>query len=55
MPWRRPPPATAANTVGGVEIPTMHGLRVSFPIATAVMAVGLLPALFLPRQRPASG
>ena len=32
----------------------MHGFRVSFVIATGAVAVGLLMALFLPRQRPAS-
>ncbi|MBC9724062.1 MFS transporter [Streptomyces sp. TRM68367] len=46
--------AATANTVGGVEIPTMHGFRVSFVIATAAVAVGLLLALFLPNQRPAA-
>ncbi|RSM61938.1 MFS transporter [Kibdelosporangium aridum] len=37
-----------ANDVHGVAIPTMHGFRVSFLIATGAMAVGLLTALFLP-------
>ncbi|MFI7410056.1 MFS transporter [Streptomyces sp. NPDC049627] len=46
--------ANTANDVGGVEIPTMHGFRVSFLIATAAVAVGLLLALFLPKQRPAA-
>lgn len=46
--------ANTANNVGGVEIPTMHGFRVSFLIATAAVAVGLLLALFLPKQRPAA-
>ncbi|NUP16074.1 MAG: MFS transporter [Streptomyces sp.] len=46
--------ANTANTVNGVEIPTMHGFRVSFLIATAAVAVGLLLALFLPKQRPAA-
>ncbi|MFE7276757.1 MFS transporter [Streptomyces sp. NPDC057623] len=46
--------ANTANDVGGVEIPTMHGFRVSFLIATAAVAVGLLLALFLPKQRPAT-
>ncbi|MEV0183105.1 MFS transporter [Streptomyces sp. NPDC050625] len=46
--------ANTANTVGGVEIPTMHGFRVSFLIATAAVAVGLLLAVFLPKpSRPA--
>ncbi|HLL35691.1 MAG TPA: MFS transporter [Streptomyces sp.] len=44
--------ANTANEVGGVEIPTMHGFRVSFLIATAAVALGLLLALFLPGQRP---
>ncbi|AXE85515.1 MFS transporter [Streptomyces sp. Go-475] len=44
--------ANTANTVGGVEIPTMHGFRVSFLIATGAVAVGLLLALFLPGRRP---
>jgi MFS family permease len=46
--------ANTANTVGGVEIPTMHGFRVSFLIATAAVAVGLLLALFLPGRTPAA-
>ncbi|MFJ7072905.1 MFS transporter [Streptomyces sp. NPDC098781] len=46
--------ANTANNVGGVAIPTMHGFRVSFLIATAAVAVGLLLALFLPKQRPAA-
>ncbi|MGW2744749.1 MFS transporter [Streptomyces sp. NPDC001450] len=41
--------ANTANNVGGLEIPTMHGFRVSFLIATAAVAVGLLLALFLPK------
>ncbi|AKN68807.1 transporter [Streptomyces sp. PBH53] len=46
--------ADTANDVGGVEIPTMHGFRVSFLIATAAVAVGLLLAFFLPgATRPA--
>ncbi|MFD8915040.1 MFS transporter [Streptomyces sp. NPDC059575] len=47
-----------ANTVqpigGGLAIPTMHGFRVSFLIATAAVLVGLTLAFFLPRTpRPA--
>ncbi|MEU6347898.1 MFS transporter [Streptomyces sp. NPDC047072] len=42
-----------ANTVGGVAIPTMHGFRVSFLIATAAVAVGLVMALFLPNPNRA--
>ncbi len=46
--------ANTANNVGGVEIPTMHGFRVSFLIATAAVVMGLLFALLLPKQsRPA--
>jgi MFS family permease len=41
--------ANTAHTVGGVAIPTMHGFRVSFLIATAAVAVGLVLALFLPK------
>ncbi|MGW0081555.1 MFS transporter [Streptomyces sp. NPDC003393] len=41
--------ANTADHVGGVVVPTMHGFRVSFLIATAAVAVGLLLALCLPR------
>ncbi|MFJ9866119.1 MFS transporter [Streptomyces sp. NPDC101165] len=41
--------ANTANNVGGLAIPTMHGFHVSFLIATAAVAVGLLLALFLPK------
>lgn len=44
--------ANTADTVGGVEIPTQHGFRISFLIATAAVAVGLALALFLPGRRP---
>ncbi|MGW1157004.1 MFS transporter [Streptomyces sp. NPDC002519] len=43
-----------AQQVNGVAIPTMHGFRVSFLIATGAVALGLLLALFLPRQRPSA-
>ncbi|MDX3530435.1 MFS transporter [Streptomyces sp. ID05-39B] len=46
--------ANTANDVGGVAVPTMHGFRVSFLIATGAVAVGLLFALFLPRRTPAA-
>ncbi|MGW0816145.1 MFS transporter [Streptomyces viridiviolaceus] len=46
--------ANTANDVGGVAVPTMHGFRVSFLIATAAVAVGLVMAFFLPRRRPAA-
>ncbi|MFJ8152871.1 MFS transporter [Streptomyces sp. NPDC094468] len=42
--------ANTANTVGGVAVPTMHGFRVSFLIATGAVAVGLVLALMLPRR-----
>ncbi|MEU4659947.1 MFS transporter [Streptomyces sp. NPDC023723] len=45
--------ANTANDVGGVAVPTMHGFRVSFLIATAAVAAGLVFAFFLPRRRPA--
>ncbi|MEU6475485.1 MFS transporter [Streptomyces sp. NPDC047017] len=41
--------ANTADHVNGVALPTMHGFRVSFLIATAAVAVGLLLALCLPR------
>ncbi|MEU3981712.1 MFS transporter [Streptomyces sp. NPDC026672] len=46
--------ANTANDVGGVAVPTMHGFHVSFLIATAAVAVGLVLALFLPRQNRAA-
>ncbi|MET8470989.1 MFS transporter [Streptomyces sp. NPDC006422] len=42
--------ANTANNVGGVAIPTMHGFRVSFLIATAAVAVGVLLAVGLPKR-----
>ncbi|MDQ0990593.1 MFS transporter [Streptomyces sp. V3I7] len=47
--------ANTANNVGGVAVPTMHGFRVSFLIATGAVALGLLMALLLPGRRPAPG
>jgi MFS family permease len=47
--------AGTADTVGGAQIPTLHGFRVSFLIAAAAVAVGLLLALFLPGGRPSDG
>ncbi|WP_416482179.1 MFS transporter [Streptomyces sp. CL12] len=41
--------ANTAHTVGGMAIPTMHGFRVSFLIATGAVAAGLVLALFLPK------
>ncbi|MFG2677739.1 MFS transporter [Streptomyces sp. NPDC048392] len=46
--------ANTANDVGGVAVPTMHGFRVSFLIATAAVAAGLALAFFLPRRSPAA-
>ncbi|MFF7973974.1 MFS transporter [Streptomyces sp. NPDC007905] len=46
--------ANTANHTSGIAVPTMHGFRVSFLIATAAVAVGLLLAVFLPKApRPA--
>jgi MFS family permease len=42
--------ANTANNVGGVAIPTMHGFRVSFLIATGAVTVGLVLALLLPKR-----
>ncbi|MFE9094222.1 MFS transporter [Streptomyces sp. NPDC007264] len=47
--------ADTAHQVNGVAIPSMHGFRVSFLIATAAVALGLLLALFLPSRRPSAG
>ncbi|MCN9243575.1 MFS transporter [Streptomyces sp. RY43-2] len=46
--------ADTAHQTHGLAIPTMHGFRVSFLIATAAVALGLLAALFLPGQRPSA-
>lgn len=46
--------ANTANDVGGVAVPTMHGFRVSFLIATGAVAIGLALAFFLPRRTPAT-
>ncbi|MFJ9036094.1 MFS transporter [Streptomyces sp. NPDC102406] len=46
--------ANTADHVGGAAIPTMHGFRVSFLIATGAVAVGVLLALFLPGRRAAT-
>ncbi|KOT97437.1 transporter [Streptomyces sp. NRRL F-4711] len=45
--------ANTSTDVGGVALPTMHGFRVSFLIAAAAVAVGLVLAFFLPRRSPA--
>ncbi|MFJ8000858.1 MFS transporter [Streptomyces sp. NPDC096310] len=39
---------------GGVALPSMHGFRISFLIATGAVLVGLVLAVFLPGQRPAA-
>ncbi|MGW2150805.1 MFS transporter [Nonomuraea bangladeshensis] len=44
--------AGTAHQVNGVTVPTLHGFRVSFLVATGAMAIGLLAAVFLPRPRP---
>ncbi|MFF8590307.1 MFS transporter [Streptomyces sp. NPDC015220] len=41
--------ANTAHRTGDVAVPTMHGFRVSFLIATAAVALGLLLALCLPK------
>ncbi|MEV0256624.1 MFS transporter [Streptomyces sp. NPDC050732] len=47
--------ANTADHVGGVAVPTMHGFRVSFLIATGAVVIGLLFALLLPSaRRPAT-
>ncbi|MGW5156952.1 MFS transporter [Nonomuraea wenchangensis] len=44
--------AGTAHQVNGVTVPTLHGFRVSFLVATGAMAIGLLAAFFLPGPRP---
>lgn len=44
--------ANTANTVGGVQVPTMQGFRISFLIATGAVGIGLVLAFCLPRRRP---
>ncbi|GGT49711.1 MFS transporter [Streptomyces althioticus] len=46
--------ANTSDVAGGVAVPTLHGFRVSFGIATAAVAVGLVLALFLPGRRPSA-
>ncbi|MGV9899155.1 MFS transporter [Streptomyces tendae] len=46
--------ANTSNDVGGVAVPTLHGFRVSFLIAAAAVAVGLVLAFFLPRRTPSA-
>ncbi|MFE7208770.1 MFS transporter [Streptomyces sp. NPDC001698] len=47
--------ANTAHHTGGLAIPTMHGFRVSFLIATAAVVVGLALALCLPRPNLSTG
>ncbi|MFJ2715998.1 MFS transporter [Streptomyces sp. NPDC087437] len=47
--------ANTAHHTGGLAIPTMHGFRVSFLIATAAVLVGLALALCLPRPNLSTG
>ncbi|MFQ6148614.1 MFS transporter [Streptomyces seoulensis] len=46
--------ANTADHVNGVAVPTMHGFHVSFLIATAAVAVGLVLALCLPKANRSS-
>ncbi|MYT27766.1 MULTISPECIES: MFS transporter [unclassified Streptomyces] len=46
--------AHMSEPLGPVEVPTMAGFRVSFLIATAAVALGVLVAAFLPSQRKAA-
>ncbi|MET7512696.1 MFS transporter [Streptomyces sp. NPDC005480] len=46
--------ANTAHHVGGAAVPTMHGFRISFLIATGAVAMGVLLAVFLPKQRQAT-
>ncbi|WP_190036758.1 MFS transporter [Streptomyces fructofermentans] len=46
--------ANTANHTGGVAVPTMHGFRLSFLIATGAVLLGLVFAAFLPRGRTAA-
>src|SRR6185295_4769271 len=41
--------ANTSKDFGPVTLPTMHGFRVSFLIATAAVAGGLVFAVFLPK------
>jgi len=44
--------ADTAHQVDDSTAPTMHGFRLSFLIAAGAIAIGLVTALFLPRDRP---
>ncbi|MEW2546774.1 MFS transporter [Streptomyces sp. NPDC047002] len=45
--------ARTSADAGGVALPTLHGFRISFLIATAAVVGGLVLASFLPGQRAA--
>ncbi|MFI6872455.1 MFS transporter [Streptomyces sp. NPDC050400] len=45
--------ANTAHQAHGVAVPTMHGFHISFLIATAAVAVGVLLAVFLPKRSTA--
>ncbi|MDX6330723.1 MAG: hypothetical protein QOI83_3106 [Streptomycetaceae bacterium] len=47
--------ANTAQHAGSVAVPTMHGFRVSFLIATAAVVVGLLLAVGLPAREKGAG
>ncbi|MFJ1651118.1 MFS transporter [Streptomyces sp. NPDC088337] len=47
--------ANTAHHTGGLAVPSMHGFRVSFLIATAAVVVGLALALCLPRPNLSTG
>ncbi|MEU7379816.1 MULTISPECIES: MFS transporter [unclassified Streptomyces] len=47
--------ANTAHHSGGIAVPSMHGFRVSFLIATAAVVVGLALALCLPRPNLSTG
>jgi hypothetical protein len=47
--------ANTAQHAGSVAVPTMHGFRVSFLIATAAVVVGLLLAVALPARKKTAG
>ncbi|MGW1888845.1 MFS transporter [Streptomyces sp. NPDC002004] len=46
--------ANTARPFGPVTLPTLHGFRLSFLIATAAVAVGVLLAVFLPSKQRAA-
>ncbi|MFI7007176.1 MFS transporter [Streptomyces sp. NPDC050145] len=46
--------ANTADHVGGAAIPTMHGFRIAFLIATGAVVGGVVLAVFLPGRRAAA-